>query len=127
MVLKENLIKIGKVLLIVIYAVFIIFIIHTSVTALSTNKDINIDNYIGKSFVSQDLETTITIASSQSINIRQNKRIGSREIIKTEHDIILIHDIDDDFAIKFVNENTIFCEKTKEYLYLANKMGVNNA
>lgn len=127
MVVQEKAQKVSKAVLIIMLIILLVFIIDTSVVALSTKSDINVDNYIGKTFVSKDLEMTITIASSQSINIRQNKRIGTREIMETEHDILLIHDIEGDFAIKFINEKTIYCEKTKQYLYLVNKEGVKNA
>lgn len=121
MIVKENIQKIGKVMLMLLLAILVIFIIATSNTALSTQKEINVDNYIGKTFISRDLDTKITFASNDEIRIVYNNLISFQEIIEKEHDVLLIHDIEGDFAIKFIDEYTLYCEKSRDYLYLYKK------
>lgn len=118
MIAKEKSKSVAKAIGIILLILLIVFIIDTAVVALRTNEDIVLDNYINKTFVSQDLDNQIKIISKDKVLITINKKATYYNVIESEQNILLISDTEQDFAIKLIDENTIFCEKTKKFLYL---------
>lgn len=118
MVIKEKLKKALKITGIVLLIIFFVFIISTSVMALNSPKDINFDTFINQVYVSEDLEQTIKFTDKNSMIFTAGKKVHIYKITDIEKDIILINAPEQDFAIKLIDNSKIYCEKTKQFMYL---------
>ncbi len=118
MVTKEKSISLAKAIGVILLIILVVFIIDTAVISLKTDENIVLDNYYSKTFVSKDLSNQIKIISKDKVLIIESKKATYYDVSECEHNIMLIKDNEKDFAIKFLDENTIFCEKTKQFLYL---------
>lgn len=118
MVTKERFKSLGKKIGVILLIILVAFIIDTAVIALKTDENIVLDNYITKTFVSKDLSNQIKIISKDKVLIAIHKKATYYSVIESEQNILLIKDTEKDFSIKFINKNTIFCEKTRQFLYL---------
>lgn len=117
MIAKEKFTKIMYILLAVCIVVLFLLIFDTSYTALKTN-DINYLDYLNKTFVAKD-NSSIKFVDNGKILITKDKKATFYVVLESDKDVVVISDTEQDFAIKFVDENTIYCEKTKQYMYLA--------
>ena len=118
MIFKEKSKSISKAIGVILLIILVVFVIDTAVIALKTDENIVLDNYISKTFVSKDLSNQIKIISKDKVLITIQKKATYYSVIESEQNVLLIKDTEKDFAIKFLDENTIFCEKTKQILYL---------
>lgn len=118
MIAKEKFTKIMYILLAVCIVVLFLLIFDTSCTALKTN-DINYLDYLNKTFVANDMNSSIKFVDTGKILITKDKKATFYVVLESDKDVVIISDTEQDFAIKFVDENTIYCEKTKQYMYLA--------
>ena len=118
MVTKEKSISLAKAIGVILLIILVVFVIDTAVISLKTDENIVLDNYISKTFVSKDLSNQIKIISKDKVLITIQKKATYYNVIESEQNVMLIKDTEKDFAIKFLDENTIFCEKTKQILYL---------
>lgn len=118
MIAKEKFTKIMYILLAVCIVVLFLLIFDTSCTALKTN-DINYLDYLNKTFVAKDMNSSIKFVDTGKILITKDKKATFYVVLESDKDVVVISDTEQDFAIKFMDENTIYCEKTKQYMYLA--------
>lgn len=118
MIAKEKFTKIMYILLAVCIVVLFLLIFDTSCTALKTN-DIDYVDYINKTFVTKDMNSSIKFVDTGKILITNDKKATFYVVLESDKDVVIISDTEQDFAIKFVDESTIYCEKTKKYMYLA--------
>lgn len=118
MIAKEKFTKIMYILLAVCIIVLFLLIFDTSCTALKTN-DINYLDYLNKTFVAKDMNSSIKFVDTGKILITKYKKATFYVVLESDKDVVVISDTEQDFAIKFVDEGTIYCEKTKQYMYLA--------
>lgn len=118
MIVKEKSKSLIKAIGIILLIILVIFVIDTAVIALRSNEDIVLDNYISKTFVSKDLNNQIKIVSRDKVLIIIHKKTTYYNVLDLEQNVLLIKDTEEDFAIKFLDKNTIFCEKTCQILYL---------
>ncbi len=118
MIAKEKFTKIMYILLAVCIVVLFLLIFDTSCTALKTN-DINYLDYLNKTFVAKDMNSSIKFVENGKILITKDKKSTFYVVLEFDKDVVIISDTEQDFAIKFVDESTIYCEKTKQYMYLA--------
>ena len=118
MIAKEKFTKIIYMLLAICIIVLFLLIFDTSCTALKTN-DIDYVDYINKTFVTKDMNSSIKFVDTGKILITKDKKATFYVVLESDKDVVIISDTEQDFAIKFMDENTIYCEKTKQYMYLA--------
>ena len=118
MIAKEKFTKIIYMLLAICIIVLFLLIFDTSCTALKTN-DIDYVDYINKTFVTKDMNSSIKFVDTGKILITKDKKATFYIVLESDKDVVIISDTEQDFAIKFMDENTIYCEKTKQYMYLA--------
>ncbi|HRF36315.1 MAG TPA: hypothetical protein PLZ09_03360 [Clostridia bacterium] len=118
MIAKEKFTKIMYILLAVCIVVLFLLIFDTSCTALKAN-DIDYVDYINKTFVTKDMNSSIKFVDTGKILITNDKKATFYVVLESDKDVVIISDTEQDFAIKFVDESTIYCEKTKKYMYLA--------
>lgn len=121
MLFKENFKKMLKITGIIIFIIFLAFIISTSVIALTTPKNINIDDFINCVYVSKDSEHTLKIVDNENIVLSAGKKMQKYSIKDIEQEILIINDKEQEFAIKLIDKSKIFCEKIKGYMYLVDK------
>lgn len=119
MLLKEKIQKLLKIIAIIIFVIFLAFVISTSVIALTTPKDININDFVNCIYVSKDSEHTLRIVDNENIVLSSGKKMQRYNIKDIEQEIVIIEDKEQDFAIKLISKSKIFCEKIKGYMYLA--------
>ncbi len=117
MIAKEKFTKIMYIVLALCVIVLFLLIFDTSCTALKTN-DINYLDYLNKTFVAKD-NSSIKFVDNGKILITKDKKATFYVVLESDKDVVIISDTEQDFAIKFMDENTIYCEKTKQYMYLA--------
>lgn len=118
MIAKEKFTKIIYMLLAICIIVLFLLIFDTSCTALKTN-DINYLDYLNKIFVAKDMNSSIKFVDTGKILITKDKKATFYVVLESDKDVVIISDTEQDFYIKFVDENTIFCEKTQQYMYLS--------
>lgn len=120
MVLKDKAIKGIKALAVVLLIVLIVFIVDTTIIAFNV-PEYDFESMQNQSYVSKNMKSTLKFVSDKQIMLQTNNKQQYFEISKIEQNILLIHNSvdEEDFAIKIFSNERIYCEKTKEYMYLA--------
>lgn len=108
--------------IILFYALLIFataFVVYTSVNAFKINKNATLDKYVGKQFISRNLESVLTFETDKKISISKDKQTVTYTIKATEKDIVIFVNETDkkEYAIKLVDNNKIYCEIGMHYMY----------
>lgn len=118
MIAKEKFTKIMYIVLALCVIVLFLLIFDTSCTALKTN-DINYEDYINKTFATQNTDTTLKFVGNEKLEISNERKRTIYVVVEVTKSAVKVSDSQQDFYIKFIDENTIFCEKTQRYMYLS--------
>ena len=119
MVLKEKAIKGIKALAVVLAIVFIVFIIDTTIIAFNV-PDYEFEAMQNQTYVSKNMKSTLKFVSDKQIMLVHDNKTQYFDISKFEQNILIIHnEAEGDYAIKIFSNEKIYCELTKEYMFLA--------
>lgn len=116
--IKLRLMQIGIVVLSVILALAITFMLFASCNTFEA-KEIDYTNYINRTFATQNTDTTLKFVGNEKLEISNERKRTIYVIVEETKGAVKVSDSQQDFYIKFVDENTIFCEKTQQYMYLS--------
>ncbi len=116
--IKLRLMQIGIVVLSVILALAITFMLFASCNTFEA-KEIDYTNYINRTFATQNTDTTLKFVGNEKLEISNERKRTIYVIVGETKGAVKVSDSQQDFYIKFVDENTIFCEKTQQYMYLS--------
>lgn len=116
--IKLRLMQIGIVVLSVILALAITFMLFASCSTFET-KEIDYTNYINRTFVTQNTDTTLKFVGNEKLEISNERKRTIYVIVEETKGAVKVSDSQQDFYIKFIDENTIFCEKTQQYMYIS--------
>lgn len=116
--IKLRLMQIGIVVLSVILALAITFMLFASCNTFEA-KEIDYTNYINRTFATQNTDTTLKFVGNEKLEISNERKRTIYVIVEETKGAVKVSDSQQDFYIKFIDENTIFCEKTQQYMYLS--------
>ncbi len=116
--IKLRLMQIGIVVLSVILALAITFMLFASCNTFEA-KEIDYTNYINRTFATQNTDTTLKFVGNEKLEILNERKRTIYVIVEETKGAVKVSDSQQDFYIKFIDENTIFCEKTQRYMYLS--------
>ena len=116
--IKLRLMQIGIVVLSVILALAITFMLFASCNTFEA-KEIDYTNYINRTFATQNTDTTLKFVGNEKLEISNERKRTIYVVVEVTKSAVKVSDSQQDFYIKFIDENTIFCEKTQQYMYLS--------
>lgn len=119
MVLKEKTIKGIKAIAIVLAIVLVVFIVDTTIIAFSV-PDYDFEAMLEQTYVSKSMKSTLKFVSDKQIMLVHDNKPQYFEIVKLEQNIMLTKsETEEEYIIKIFSNEKIYCEKTKEYMFLA--------
>lgn len=116
--IKVRLMQIGLAIVSVILALAITFMLFAICDTFET-KEIDYTNYINRTFVTQNTDTTLKFVGNEKLEISNERKRTIYVVVEVTKSAVKVSDSQQDFYIKFIDENTIFCEKTQRYMYLS--------